>query len=84
MDTGNCVGWWGGGVGGGNGGIDGDGRRCDLGGEHTIKCTGGVLWNCACVTCIILLISVTPVHSTKKESSTEPQASALTNEPECV
>nr|KAF6353595.1 hypothetical protein mPipKuh1_010508 [Pipistrellus kuhlii] len=71
MDTDHSVGWRGGGAGGGyGGGINGDGRRHGVGGEHTIVYSG-VLWNCACVTCIILFTSVTPVHhSIKKERST--------------
>ena len=41
------------------GGINGGG---DLtwGGEHTIQCTDGVLWNCTPETCIILLTILSP------------------------
>lgn len=35
------------------------------GGEHTIQCTGDVLWNCAPEIRIILLISVTSINSIK-------------------
>ena len=31
----------------------------------TIQCTDDVLWNCAPETCIILLTTVTPIHSIK-------------------
>ena len=39
-------GWW-----RGPGGINGDGWRLDLGGEHTVQCTDDVLENCAPETC---------------------------------
>ena len=37
------------------------------GGEHTIQCKDNVLWDCASMTCIILLTSVTPINSIKKK-----------------
>ena len=49
------------------GGINDDGRRVDLGYEHTIQCTDDVLWNCALETCIKLLTSVTAINSIFKE-----------------
>ena len=33
----------------------------------TVQCTDDVLWNCAPETCIILLASITPIHSIKKK-----------------
>ena len=39
------------------------------GGEHTIQCTDGVLWNCAPETCIILLTSVTSINSIKRKTT---------------
>ena len=55
--------------GGGEGcrGVNGDGGRHDLGGEHTVRCTDGMLWNCAPDTCEISLASLTSINSTKKE-----------------
>ena len=44
-------------------GINGDGRRLDLGGKHTIQCTDDVLCNCTPGTYIILLTNVTPTNS---------------------
>ena len=38
-------------------GINGDGRRLDWGGEHTIEYTDDILWNCTPETYIILLMS---------------------------
>ena len=35
------------------------------GGGHTVQCTDDVLWNCPPETCIILLTTVTPIHSIK-------------------
>ena len=61
MDTENSVGIVEGkekGGGTGYGGINGDGRRLDLGGEHTVWCTGDVLWYCTPETYVILLTSV--------------------------
>ena len=49
------------------GGINDDGRRVDLGYEHTIQCTDDVLWNCALETCIKLLTSVTAINSIKRK-----------------
>ena len=49
----------------GKAGINGDGRRLDLGGEHTIQRTDDVLWNCPPETYIILLTNVTPINSIK-------------------
>ena len=46
-------------------GVNGDGRRLDLGGEHTIQNTDDVLQNCTLETYIILLTSVTPINSIK-------------------
>ena len=53
--------------GGGEGGINGDGRRLDLGGEHALQCTEDVLWDCGLKACIILLTCVTPINSTKRK-----------------
>ena len=36
------------------GGMNSDGKRHDLSGEHGIQCTDGVLWNCAPEICKIL------------------------------
>ena len=47
--------------------INDDGRRFDLGGEHTLQCADDVLWNCAPETCIILLTSVTSINATKSK-----------------
>ena len=57
-----------GGGGGGEGerGINGDGRRLDVGGEHTLQCTDDVKPNCAPETCIILLSNVTLINSMKR------------------
>ena len=44
--------------------MEGD-LTCD--GEHTVECTDDVLWNCAPETCIILLISVTPINFMKRK-----------------
>lgn len=44
--------------------INDDVQTLNLGGEHTIQYTDGVLWNCESETCIILLASITPVNST--------------------
>ena len=38
-------------------------------GEHTIQCTEDVLQNCASETSNILLTSVTPINSKKREKS---------------
>ena len=38
------------------------------GGEHAIRGIDGVLWNCADETWIILLTSVTPIHSTETKT----------------
>ena len=51
----------------GIGGINGDGRRPEWGGKHTIQCAD-VWWNCAPKTCIILLTSVTPKFIKKEKS----------------
>ena len=48
-------------------GVNGDGRRSDLGGEHTMQGTDDVLWNCAPETCVILLTSATWINSIKKD-----------------
>ena len=37
------------------------------GGEHSIQCTGDILWNCALKTCIILLTSVTPINLIRRK-----------------
>lgn len=47
-------------------GIDGDGGDQTWGGDHTVQCTGSVLWNCAPETCIVLLTSVHSNKSNKK------------------
>ena len=49
------------------GGINGDGRRRDWGGEHKIQCTEDVLRNYAPEACIIFLTSVTPIHLIKRK-----------------
>ena len=51
----------------GNWGINGDGRRFDWGGEHTIQCTDNVLQNCTPKTYLILLTKLTPINSIKKQ-----------------
>ena len=50
-------------------GINGDGWRLDLGGEHTINCTDDVLWNCVPEACIILFKrgKNTSIESKKKK-----------------
>ena len=35
--------------------------------EHTEQYTGGVLWNCAPGTCMVLLTSATPIKSIKRK-----------------
>ena len=47
----------------GTGGINDDGRRLDLGGEHTGQYTDDVLQNCISETYMTLLPNVTPVNS---------------------
>ena len=42
--------------------MDGD---LTLGGEHTIQCTHDELWNCISENCILSIISVILIHSTK-------------------
>ena len=37
-------------------------------GEHTVRCTDDTLWNCTPEAYIILLTSVTPINSIKKEN----------------
>ena len=49
------------------GGINGEDGNLTWCGEYTIQCTDNVLWNCAPETYIILLISVTPIHSIKRK-----------------
>ena len=50
------------------------------GGEHTIQCTDDVLWNCASETCKILLTSVTPINSIKKDFSNKNKNSVTKKE----
>ena len=40
------------------------------GGDHTIQCTDGVLYDCTAETYIILLTKVTPINSIKKYTYT--------------
>ena len=52
---------------------EGVGRQMVMGGdltwsEHTTQCTDEVLWNFAPGTCIIVLTSVTPIHSMKRKN----------------
>ena len=47
--------------------INGDGRRLDLGCEHTTQCPDDVLLNCAPETGIILLTRVTSATSIKRK-----------------
>ena len=49
----------------GKGEVSGDGWRLSV--VNTVQCTDDVLWNCASETCIILLNSVTPINSIKRE-----------------
>ena len=58
-----------GGGGGEYGGINGDRRRRDWGGEHTLQCTDDVLCDCAPEICIIVLTRVTPINAIKREKS---------------
>ena len=51
----------------GRGRIRGDGRRLDVGGEHTIRRTRDALWNCAPETCRTVLTGVTPISSIKRK-----------------
>ena len=44
--------------------MDGD---VTWGGEHTVRGTEDVLWNCAPETCVILSTSVTPSKFSKKK-----------------
>ena len=37
------------------------------GGEHTVRCTDNVLWDCAPEICIFLLTSVTPINSINRK-----------------
>ena len=53
----------------GLGGTEGDGRRFNLDGEHTMQYTNDVLENCTLETYMILLINVTPINSIKKQFS---------------
>ena len=53
----------------GLGGTEGDGRRINLDGEHTMQYTNDVLENCTLETYMILLINVTPINSIKKQFS---------------
>ena len=46
--------------------INGDGRRLDLGGEHTIQYTGNLLQNYTPKTYLILLTNVTQINSIKE------------------
>ena len=45
-------------------GINGDRRRCDLGGEHPIHDTDEILWN-TLATYLILLTNVIPINPIK-------------------
>ena len=47
----------------GKGGINGDRRRLDRGGEHAIQCTDDVLQNCTPEAAAILLTYVTAINS---------------------
>lgn len=52
----------------GEGGINGDGWRLDLGWcTHCRQCTDDMLWNCVPETCVILLNSVASTNSIKKK-----------------
>ena len=55
----------GGGGGGGRGQrvMSGAGRRLDLGGERTMPCADDAVQNCSSAPCVILLTTVTPIHS---------------------
>lgn len=35
-------------------GVDGDGRRLELGGAHTIQYSGDVLWNCHIINIVLI------------------------------
>ena len=60
-------------AGDGEGGINGDGRRLDLGdGEHPLQYTDGVLWNGTPETYIILLPKVTPINSILNKDDSDP------------
>lgn len=42
-------------------------RDLNCGGEHTIECTDDVLYSCAPETGILLITSVIPINSLKRE-----------------
>ena len=42
-------------------------------GEYTTLCTDDVLWDRASETCVILLTSVTPIHSIQRKKKPESQ-----------
>ena len=54
-------------VGDGKVGLNGDGRRLNLGGEHTMQYTDEVLQNCTPETYVILLTNVIPMNSIKSK-----------------
>ena len=50
--------------------INGNGRRLDLGGEHTIQYRDEIIWKCTLKTYIVVFTKVTPVNSIKNFKKT--------------